>query len=458
MLKMTACFLQGIPVSNSMSISASADPFATTTRHGQNQSDIRTKKSNNSQKEVSKVWWVNGAFVVYVHAVALLGPLILPPSSICWQTVLMTMIIWQLATLGITMGYHRLWSHRAYQAHPMLRVILALMGTLGFQGSCRWWVVRHRLHHRFTDSDNDPYNAKKGFWFSHMGWIFKKAYYSKMSLIDMSDLDADWVVRFQHRYYVPLALGFGFILPTVLAWSWGDTLNGLLWSGFIVRVAIWHVTFAINSFAHLLGDQEYSLENTSRGGWFLALFTQGEAHHNFHHQFPKDYRNGIRWKDWDPTKWCIYALNCIGMADQLTRTSPGIIDQCRWETKLQKLMAEKPGPLSEYFTDESENPHLPTMSFAEFKQHVADHQPTKCHWTVIHPYIVDVGSRTHIGQDSDDGFPRNHPGGEEILEKYIGRDATKAFYGGLNQHTMAARIWMKARIVGRLDLSESKEE
>lgn len=103
------------------------------------------------------------------------------------------------------MGYHRLWSHATYRATWPLRLVLALAGTMGFQGSIKWWSQRHRLHHRYTDTDNDPYNAKYGFWFSHIGWIFKKPYYPRMSLVDVSDLTSDpskfWSIIFDGEYF-----------------------------------------------------------------------------------------------------------------------------------------------------------------------------------------------------------------------------------------------------------------
>ena len=89
------------------------------------------------------------------------------------------------------MGYHRLWSHRTYRAALPIRIILAFLGTMAFQGSIKWWVLRHRLHHRFVDTDNDPHNAKRGLWYSHVGWIFEKRVYPKMKLIDIADLDSD---------------------------------------------------------------------------------------------------------------------------------------------------------------------------------------------------------------------------------------------------------------------------
>jgi stearoyl-CoA desaturase (delta-9 desaturase) len=127
-----------------------------------------------------------------------------------------------------------------------LKAILAFAGTVAFQGSIKWWVLRHRLHHRYTDTDHDPYNAKRGFWFSHIGWIFETPRYTKMKLVDASDLNADSIVQFQHRNYVPLALLSGFVFPAVLGVLWGDALGSFLYAGYVSRIAIWHATFSIN--------------------------------------------------------------------------------------------------------------------------------------------------------------------------------------------------------------------
>lgn len=156
-----------------------------------------------------RTWHGNCAFVVYTHLVAACMFLWWKPHP---ATVTLTLAMWLFAGmgrrddngcrwggdvynceigLGITMGYHRLWSHRAFKAAWPLRLFLALMGTLSFQGSIKWWVERHRLHHRFTDTANDPYNAKRGFWFSHIGWIMKKPFYPLLPLIDASDLHGD---------------------------------------------------------------------------------------------------------------------------------------------------------------------------------------------------------------------------------------------------------------------------
>lgn len=128
-------------------------------------------------------------------------------------------------------------------------------------------MLRHRLHHRFTDTDSDPYDATRGLFFSHMGWIFRKPTYPKMKDIDRRDLDADPVVRFQHEHYIPLTLALGLGLPTLIGWSYGDATGGFIWGGVVGRILIWVSTFSINSFAHYLGDQEYSEEVTARGNF-----------------------------------------------------------------------------------------------------------------------------------------------------------------------------------------------
>ena len=237
------------------------------------------------------IWIWNVIFVIYTHVISISTLFLYRPSK---DLLLLTFLFWSISSIGITMGYHRLWSHRSYTATFILRILLAALGTLGFQGSIKWWSERHRLHHRFTDTKHDPYNAKRGFWFSHMGWIFYKQHYTKLPSIDISDLTRDSgknntckfdftsfafvVVRFQHQHYVPLALMLGFILPTFIAWClWDDALGGFLYGGHLAKIISWHTTFCINSFAHWLGSQDYSLQFTARGNLLLALLTHGEG-------------------------------------------------------------------------------------------------------------------------------------------------------------------------------------
>lgn len=260
------------------------------------------------------IWWSNAIFFLFVHAFAVFGVIFVAPvHKVSIINLLLCWTYCQLGTFGITIGYHRLWSHRAFVAIEPFRWFLVFAASFGFQGSVRWWVLRHRLHHRFTDTEDDPYSAKKGLLFSHMGWIFRKPKYEKLKLVDRSDLDRDRVVNFQHKYYIPISVVIGFALPHFLSayifkCNTHSTWDGLIWGGFVSRLVIWHLTFFINSLAHYVGDQLFDLDITARSNFWLAIFTCGEANHNYHHVFPRDYRNGPATLDWDPTKWIIYLL------------------------------------------------------------------------------------------------------------------------------------------------------
>src|SRR5262249_11812558 len=147
-----------------------------------------------------------------------------------------------------------------------------------------------------------PYNIRRGFWWAHMGWIFRRD--AEPTALDrVKDLLADPLVRWQQRHYLLIALVFGGIVPTSLGLIWGDPIGALLVAGFLRLVIQWHAPGAVNSVAHRFGSHPYSLDNSARDSSWTALLTLGEGYHNFHHRFQGDYRNGIRWWHFDPTKW-----------------------------------------------------------------------------------------------------------------------------------------------------------
>lgn len=396
---------------------------------------IASQQQKISKKETDKggeAWYANAVFVVAMHIVALYALITHTPKS---QTLWLTGILFHLGTLGITVGYHRLWSHRTFTARFPLRLALGIMGTVAFQGSIKWWCLRHRLHHRFTDTDHDPYSAAKGFWFSHIGWIFSKPYYPRMKLIDASDLNADPVVVFQHRYYVQLALFNGLVLPAIIGAFWGDALGGLLYAGVIGRILVWHSTFSINSFAHWAGDQLYSTEISARGNLLLAIMTNGEGYHNFHHEFPKDYRNGYRLFDYDPSKWFIlFFYTLTNQIKSVYRVPDNEIKKARANIKLYKAQQER--EQCDWGVDPKS---LPTITYNEYQTRVKDEGKE---WILIDEFVLDVKD-----------FKSSHPGGEKILKAYYGRDSTKAFYGGLNDHTKAARTMLAMFRIARIEMN-----
>ncbi|NRA84487.1 MAG: fatty acid desaturase [Gammaproteobacteria bacterium] len=240
--------------------------------------------------------------------------------------------------LSITAGYHRLWSHRTYQAHWSVRLVFAIGGAFAIQNSALHWSSDHRIHHKFVDNnDKDPYSAKRGFWYSHMGWMLR--HYNIATYDDYSnvrDLQKDPIVMWQHKYYALLALltNAGFIL--VLGWLTDAMLASLIAVGFTRLVLSHHFTFFINSWAHMWGNQPYTDKNTAKDNWLLAIFTHGEGYHNFHHIFEMDYRNGIKWYHYDPTKWLIVLLSWCGLTTKLRVTPQQKIEQAKLAMILQR--------------------------------------------------------------------------------------------------------------------------
>jgi len=220
--------------------------------------------------------------------------------------------------LGITAGYHRLWAHRAYSAHWITRYFLCLTGAGALEGSIKWWCGGHRVHHRYTDTPSDPYNANGGFWYAHIGWMLLKPDPVHSKKADIRDLNADPIIRWQHKYYLIIAPFMAFVFPTLVAGlGWGDWMGGYFYAGALRLLFVHHSTFCVNSVAHYFGEQSFDDHRSPRDSWVTALLTLGEGYHNFHHEFPNDYRNGIRTFDYDPTKWLIRGLNMIGLTSRL---------------------------------------------------------------------------------------------------------------------------------------------
>ncbi len=230
--------------------------------------------------------------------------------------------------LSITAGYHRLWAHKSYEARLPIRLLFALGGALALQNSIIVWCSNHRRHHRYVDDpDQDPYAATRGFWFSHIGWMLKDRPATEVDENNIKDLLKDSLVNWQHRYYWWLSFGLNVPLTLFLGYLTGDAIGGLLLLGFTRLVICHHATFFINSLTHLWGSQPYSEENTARDNSFIALLTYGEGYHNFHHAFQWDYRNGLRWYQFDPTKWLISLLSGLSLTSNLKRTPPEQIER-----------------------------------------------------------------------------------------------------------------------------------
>lgn len=286
--------------------------------------------------------WVSLVFLCALHAVGA-GALFVhgwltPFSPIA--VAIMTVGFFA-TTFGISAGYHRLFAHRSYRTGPILKAALLVLGASAFQNSARAWARNHRLHHLYTDTDSDPYNARRGFWYSHIAWVVERA---PDVACDTRDLEEDPLVRLQERYYLPLGVFTAFIAPTLLGWALGDAWGGFFLGGVWRLLLSYHATFSINSVAHWLGQQPYSSKHTARDNWLTALVTMGEGYHNFHHTFPGDYRNGVRFFDFDPPKWVLHVCAKLGWIEEVRRTPGHVIALRRLKEARSQLERKRVAP------------------------------------------------------------------------------------------------------------------
>jgi stearoyl-CoA desaturase (delta-9 desaturase) len=273
-----------------------------------------------SHEKPALLWIQAGIFTLSLLLAVIAVPWYGLTEGFHWSAWLGFIVFAGLNGLSITAGYHRLWSHNAYKAHPLLRVSLALFGAATLQNSILIWSSLHRRHHRYVDNDEkDPYSAGRGLWFSHMGWMLRDYPSSHDDFSNAPDLQRDPIVMWQHKYYLPLAITMNIVPPLLLGWLTGDYLANFLLAGVLRLVFSHHTTFFINSLAHFWGKQPYTDTNSARDNGLLALVTYGEGYHNYHHLFQNDYRNGVRWWQFDPTKWLISVASWLGLAKDLQR-------------------------------------------------------------------------------------------------------------------------------------------
>jgi len=245
---------------------------------------------------------------------------------------------------SITVGYHRLFAHRSFQASPLITFLALFFGAGALEQSALTWSSQHRDHHRYVDTERDPYNIKQGFWYAHIGWMLFQ--HERPTTANVKDLSADPLIRHQHRYYVLWAIVAGVLLPLVIGALIGHLLGAFL-LGVVGRLTfVHHSTWSINSICHTFGKATYDIDATARDHWLVALITNGEGYHNFHHRFASDYRNGVRWYQWDPSKWLIALLSGLGLAEKLYRTSPHSILAARLaaeQLRVERALAKRTG-------------------------------------------------------------------------------------------------------------------
>ncbi|KZV65543.1 delta9-fatty acid desaturase [Peniophora sp. CONT] len=376
---------------------------------------------------IRNLQWISVAVLTITPSIAIYGAF---TTTLKWQTFAWCVVYYFITGLGITAGYHRLWAHRSYNASPALEYFLAAAGSGAVEGSIKWWSRGHRAHHRYTDTDLDPYDARRGFWYSHVGWMLIKPL-RRPGVADVSDLSRSAVVKWQHRWYIYLIIAMGFIFPTVVAWLlWNDARGGFFFAGAARLTFVHHSTFCVNSLAHWIGETPFDDKHTPKNHFITALVTVGEGYHNFHHQFPMDFRNAIKWYQYDPTKWFIWVCGQLGLASHLKTFPDNEIKKGVLTMQLKRLRAEQ-----ETISWPSDTHDLPVVSWKSFQEQAAQ-RPL----ILVAGFVHDVSS-----------FLNEHPGGRHLLAKYVGKDATTAFFGGVYDHSNAAHNLLSMLRVGALD-------
>ena len=293
-----------------------------------------------STKSHRKIYWPNVIYLVASPLITLtLVPYYVYTRGFDWRIWLFTLIMGCCTSVSITGGYHRLFAHRSYSAKTWVKLFYLLFGGASFQGSVMKWATDHRRHHRYVDTEKDPYNINQGFWYAHIGWLLVEDdpnYTDKFA----QDLFQDRLIYLQHKYYLWVAFGIGVLFPTLVGYWMGSALGGFAVAAALSLVVTNHSTFFINSLCHTLGRQPYSDDHSARDSYLMAFLAFGEGYHNFHHQFQSDYRNGIRWYDWDPTKWTVNLLATVGSAYNLKKISDATIVKARVLMEEKRLIRE----------------------------------------------------------------------------------------------------------------------
>jgi stearoyl-CoA desaturase (delta-9 desaturase) len=269
-----------------------------------------------------------------------------------WYTLLWALALWPISGLGITAGAHRLWAHRSYKASYGLRVGLMLCNSVANQGTIYHWARDHRVHHKHAETDADPHNAKRGFWFSHVGWLFVKKHPDVVTAgarLSYADLAEDSVVMFQRSVDPWFALAMCFLMPAYVASvGWEEDFWRALWvAGTLRYVAVLHFTWCVNSLAHMFGDRPYDKRIHATENAFVSVVAIGEGWHNWHHKYPFDYAaSEFGWdkqRNW--TKVFLDMMGVMGLATDFKRATYVWEKQKRKnEVKMPLLEGERSEP------------------------------------------------------------------------------------------------------------------
>jgi fatty-acid desaturase len=265
-----------------------------------------------------------GLGLLVIHLVALLA---FVPALFSWNGVIAAAILAYLtAGIGVTLGYHRMLTHRSLQMPKLLEYAIAFLGVLALQGGPIKWVATHRRHHARSDKEGDPHGMDRGFWWAHVGWLYlpnpaRPTLAERRRLAP--DLSADPFYRFLDKTAAVWQIALAVLLFVIGGWSF------VVWGIFVRLVATYHITWFVNSASHLTGYRTFRTGDLSTNNWWVALLAWGEGWHNNHHAFPFSARHGQRWFEFDVTWLTIRALQLVGIVRSVKLPSPAMLRRLR---------------------------------------------------------------------------------------------------------------------------------
>jgi stearoyl-CoA desaturase (delta-9 desaturase) len=284
--------------------------------------------------EYTQIKWTNVIWLIIIHGLTVWAYIHALVSPVKVWTLVFVSAIAALSGFGMSVGAHRLWAHRSFKARLPLRIFLALFQTMTVNGSCFSYARDHRTHHKWSETDADPKNPSRGFFFAHMGWwMLKKRpeVIKNGQKLNFDDLTNDWVCKYQHKLYLPLVVLMGFVVPTLIPfYCWNENLlTAFLICGCLRTVVVLHHLFTVNSVSHFWGDRPYNNQMKPTENRLVVYLSMGEGSHNYHHTFPMDYSSSEKkcWEFFNPATLFIDLNSCLGLAYDLKKPTKASIQQ-----------------------------------------------------------------------------------------------------------------------------------
>ena len=357
--------------------------------------------------------------ILYPHAIPFvlvhLGCLAAIWTGVTVEAVVLGVVLYWVRIFAIGAGYHRYFSHRAYSTSRVFRFVIAVLAQSTAQKSILWWAAKHRHHHLHSDTDDDVHSpVRRGFFYSHVGWIFDRRHHDKTDLTKVADLASAPELLLLHRFELTPAFVLAGLCFAIAGWS--GLVVGFLWS----TVLVYHATFCINSLAHVRGAKRYVTGDDSRNNWLLAIFTMGEGWHNNHHAYQSSVRQGFRWWEYDPTYYVLRALSWVRVVWDLKTPPQAVV---RNEQRLGHRVIERASEqLAAHFNSEriaaaiAAALHEPELAALQTK---LEHARDRAHEVLANLHLPQMPSRDECLAQARAMFARTRSIGEVADQAYI---------------------------------------